>query len=286
MNEIKRTVERAYAKINLYLDITGRLANGYHTLDTVMCAIDLYDEVVVSIGSEHGVYLSGDPTIPTDERNIAMKAANTFFAETGLSAKVSIRIIKNIPTEAGLGGSSTDGATVLKALNRLFGEPLPRERLIELGASLGADVPFCLVGGAAVCGGIGERITPIELPNDFVIGLVKPDLSCSTAAAYRAYDDAPLAARADFDGFVRSLPLGVKAWSGGVYNVFEKLYRDERIDALVAALKKNGALAAALSGSGSAVFGIFESETAARNALLPITAPFRGVVKIANREEI
>lgn len=271
---------KAFAKINLFLDITGRLPNGYHTLNTVMRQIGLFDLVTVSVSEGSGISLTCDnPLIPCDGRNIAVKAAEAFLRETLISAAVFVKIEKKIPLEAGLGGSSTDGAAVLTALNRLFGEPLSAERLIELGASLGADVPFCLIGGTAVCGGFGEKVTPIEMPDDFVVGIVKPDFSCSTAAAYRAYDEAPLPIREEFPSFVRSLSFGAVAWSGGVYNVFEKLYKDERINALTETLKRNGALSAALSGSGSAVFGIFGDSAAAERALEKIDVPFKACVK-------
>lgn len=271
---------KAYAKINLFLDITGRLPNGYHTLNTVMRQIGLYDLVTVSVSEGSGISLTcNDPLIPCDGRNIAGKAAQAFLRETTISAAVSVKIEKKIPLEAGLGGSSTDGAAVLTALNRLFGEPLSAGRLIELGASLGADVPFCLAGGTAVCGGFGEKVTPIEMPDDFAIGIVKPDFSCSTAAAYRTYDEAPLPTREEFPSFVRSLSFGAGVWSGGIYNVFEKLYKDKRINALTESLKRNGALSAALSGSGSAVFGIFENSAMAEMALGKIDVPFKACVK-------
>lgn len=271
---------KAFAKINLFLDITGRLPNGYHTLNTVMRQIGLYDLVTVSVSEGSGISLTCDnPLIPRDGRNIAVKAAEKFLRETTVSAAVSVKIEKRIPLEAGLGGSSTDGSAVLTALNRLFGEPLSAERLIGLGASLGADVPFCLIGGAAVCGGFGEKVTPIGMPDDFAVGIVKPDFSCSTAAAYRAYDESPLSTREEFSSFVRSLSFGAGAWSGGVYNVFEKLYKDERIGSLTESLKKNGALSAALSGSGSAVFGIFEDSFTAEKALGKMDVPFKACVR-------
>lgn len=272
---------KAYAKVNLFLDITGRLPNGYHTLNTVMRQIDLYDTVTVSLSDGAGISISCDnPAVPVTEKNIAYRAAEAFFRETGLAAKTAIHIEKKIPLEAGLGGSSTDGAAVLSALNRLFDTPIPAPRLFEIGAALGADVPFCLFGETAVCGGIGEKMTRAQSSDDYVIGLVKPNFSCSTAAAYRAYDEAPIPAREDdFAAFVRALPKGINAWSGGVYNVFEQLYRDRRIAALTEALIGNGAYGAILSGSGSAVFGIFEDLTAAEKALGRIDVPFKACVK-------
>lgn len=270
---------KAFAKINLFLDITGRLPNGYHTLNTVMRQIGLYDLVTVSVSEGSGIFLTCDnPAVPSDGRNIAVRTAEKFLRETAISAAVSVQIEKKIPLEAGLGGSSTDGAAVLTALNRLFGKPLSAERLSALGASLGADVPFCLIGGTAVCGGFGEKVAPIEMPEDFTVAIVKPDFSCSTASAYRIYDDSPLSPKKDeFRSFVRSLSLGAGAWSGGVYNVFETLYRDERIGALTEALKASGALSAALSGSGSAVFGIFGNAETAKKALEGISAPFKAI---------
>lgn len=270
---------KAFAKINLFLDITGRLPNGYHTLNTVMRQIELYDLVTVSVWKGSGISLTCDnPAVPSDGRNIAVRAAEKFLREMAISAAVSVKIEKKIPLEAGLGGSSTDGAAVLTALNRLFGKPLSAERLSALGASLGADVPFCLIGGTAVCGGFGEKVAPIEMPEDFTVAIVKPDFSCSTASAYRIYDDSPLPPKKDeFRSFVRSLSFGAGAWSGGVYNVFETLYRDERIGALTEALKASGALSAALSGSGSAVFGIFGNAETAEKALEGISAPFKAI---------
>lgn len=270
---------KAFAKINLFLDITGRLPNGYHTLNTVMRQIELYDLVTVSVWKGSGISLTCDnPAVPSDGRNIAVRAAEKFLREMAISAAVSVKIEKKIPLEAGLGGSSTDGAAVLTALNRLFGKPLSAERLSALGASLGADVPFCLIGGTAVCGGFGEKVAPIEMPEDFTVAIVKPDFSCSTASAYRIYDDSPLPPKKDeFRSFVRSLSFGAGAWSGGVYNVFEALYRDERIGALTEALKASGALSAALSGSGSAVFGIFGNAETAEKALEGISAPFKAI---------
>lgn len=277
----RRATGKAYAKINLFLDITGRLPNGYHTLNTVMRQIDLYDTVTVTLSDGAGISLScTDPAVPQNEKNIAYCAAEAFFRETGFSARTAIHIEKKIPLEAGLGGSSTDGAAVLSALNRLFGAPIPEPRLFEIGAMLGADVPFCLFGGTAVCGGIGEKMTRAASSDDYVIGLVKPSFSCSTAAAYRAYDEAPIPAREDdFAAFVRALPKGKSAWSGGVYNVFEQLYQDRRIAALTEALTENGACAAMLSGSGSAVFGIFSDRAAADAALEKIDAPFKACVR-------
>ena len=265
---------KAYAKINLFLDITGRLPNGYHTLNTVMQQIDLYDTVNISLADEKISVTCSDPNVPCDERNIAYRAAAAFFAETGIRGGAEIDIKKDIPLEAGLGGSSTDGAAVLAALNRLCGEPLDFGRLCAVGASLGADVPFCLTGGTAVCGGTGEKIQQTPCKKDYFIVIAKPDFSCNTAQAYKKYDVSPVPQREGFKRFAALLESGCEAWSGMVYNVFEQLYRDDRIEAVTNELKEKGALCAALSGSGSAVFGIFSDEKNAKKAAESINLPF------------
>ena len=175
---------KAYAKINLWLDITGRRADGYHTLNTVMRRIDLYDDIEVCADDTGNITIECDESaVPCDERNIAYKAVRAFSERIGKPAGAHIRITKRIPLEAGLGGSSTDGAAVLCALNELYGKPLGMPELCTLGASLGADVPFCITGGTEVCTGIGEIMEPVGCA-DFAVVLIKPDFSCSTADAY------------------------------------------------------------------------------------------------------
>lgn len=270
---------KAYAKVNLFLDITGRLENGYHTLNTVMQQIDLYDEITAEVSEGDGIFIECDnPAVPCNEKNIAYKAAAAFLSETGKKTKVDIRISKRIPLEAGMGGSSTDGAAVLKALNEIYNYPLNNEKLCEIGARLGADVPFCITGGTAVCKGIGEIMTPTECLKDYVFLIAKPDFSCSTPAAYRAYDENTIPENTDFEKFVDSLPYGAEKWAGKMYNVFEKLYCDGRIAAITDTMRKNGALGSILTGSGSAVFGVFKDRKTAENALKNIDSQFKIVV--------
>lgn len=269
---------KAYAKINLFLDITGRLPNGYHTLNTVMQQIDIFDIVTVK-RTETGIGVKCDnPAVPCNEKNIAYRAAAKFFSETGITDGAEIEIEKNIPLEAGLGGSSTDGAAVLSALNELYEKPITDDGLIEIGAGLGADIPFCLTGGTAVCNGIGEKIRAIPCKKDYALLIVKPDFSCNTAKAYGQYDLAPLQPREGFEKFVGQLENGCESWCGGVYNVFEQLYSDPRIAEINNELKKNGALCSALSGSGSAVFGVFKNKEAAEKAEKNINLPFRRTI--------
>lgn len=267
---------KAYAKVNLFLDITGRLENGYHTLNTVMQQIGLYDVVTAEISEGDGISIECDnPAVPCNEKNIAYKAAAAFLSETGNKANIHINIRKNIPLEAGMGGSSTDGAAVLKLLNEMYGCPLTIGKLCDIGASLGADVPFCITGGTAVCTGIGEIMKPVGCLKDYVFLVVKPDFSCSTPAGYRAYDENPLPENNNFENFIAELPCGAEKWADKMYNVFEKLYDDERISEITDTMRKNGAIGSILTGSGSAVFGIFRDENTAQKACEFIEAPFK-----------
>ena len=271
----------AYAKVNLFLDITGRLANGYHTLNTVMQQVELCDRVTVRVRDGKGINLSCDAeNIPCDERNIAFKAAEAFLEKIGTQADVSIDIEKKIPVMAGLGGSSGDGAAVLTALNRLYGEALSGEELERLGAELGADVPFCIRGGAAACTGIGDVMKSVKgLDGSCFLAIVKPDFQCDTGEGYRIYDRQPVAEKGDFDGFLRALESGTAETGKALYNVFERLYRDERTERLKNELTKAGALGACLTGSGSAVFGIFDDRAKAETALGQIQYPIKFLTK-------
>lgn len=274
-----KSVVKAYAKVNLFLDITGRLENGYHTLNTVMQQINLYDIVTVETGSGGEIEITCDnPHIPCNEKNIAYKACRLFSEVLGKPIGAKISIEKHIPVEAGMGGSSTDGAAVLTALNEICGTPFTIAQLCEMGAKLGADVPFCILGGTAVCKGIGDVMTPIECKKDYVLGIVKPDFSCSTPKAYKTYDENPIPENKAFADFISGLENGYKSWGNNMYNVFEKLYESEAISRITSELKKNGAHNAILTGSGSAVFGVFKNEEKAKIALEKIDIPFKIIV--------
>ncbi len=270
---------KAYAKVNLFLDITGRLENGYHTLNTVMQQIDLYDDISVEISEGDGIFIECDnPAVPCNEKNIAYKAAASFLSEADKRARVDIRIEKHIPLEAGMGGSSTDGAAVLKAMNELYDNIFTTDTLCRIGAKLGADVPFCIMGGTAVCKGIGDIITPVDCRKDYVLAVVKPDFSCSTPAGYSSYDISPIPENTDFSGFVDALAHGCSKWAGKMYNVFEKLYADKKIAEITEYMQQNDALGSILTGSGSAVFGIFDSMEKAEKTVKNKEFPFKIIV--------
>lgn len=279
--KVREIKVKAYAKINLFLDITGVLPNGYHSLNNIMQQIELHDEVTVKLSEGNGISVTCDNSeIPTDKRNIAYKAAELFMRETGLSAEINIDIKKNIPVMAGLGGSSTDGAAVLTALNLLCGTPLNQETPEKAGAALGADVPFCIRGNAAFCKGIGERMTDIQGLEHCSILIIKPDFSCNTADAYGLYDKSPVKCSGEPDFLLSALNENdLKKTGANLYNIFEVLYSDSRIEEIKNALLELKAVGAALSGSGSAVYGLFENEEAALYAKSKLNYPFMFVTK-------
>lgn len=253
----------ANAKLNLYLDITGRRADGYHLLETVMQSVDLCDVVSVRLCGEGITVSCSDPRIPGGEANICYKAARAFFGTAGISAGAEIYIEKRIPSGAGMGGGSADAAAVLRGLNTLYGAALSDEELSRAALSVGADVPFCLFGGTKLCRGIGELMEDIPPVRDVCFLVIMPQFTCPTGEAYRRWDSAPLSPR----GLLAAFLEGGAYSPEKMYNVFETLYDDARIENIRQRLLiEGGAKGAMMTGSGAAVFGIFEGEDAASKA--------------------
>lgn len=279
MREITLT---AYAKLNLYLDITGRRADGYHLLETVMQSVSLADYVKITLNESGGISVTcSNPLIPQNERNICYKAARLFFEETrGGGADISIE--KRIPCGAGMGGGSTDAAAVLKGLNTLCGSAVGNKRLLEIAAEVGADVPFCLCGGTKICRGIGDIISEAPPMADCTFLVVMPNFACSTAEAYQKYDEAPLPVKGKMGEFTAS---GGEYWRS-LYNVFEELYGDPRLSDISDKLRNAGALGASLTGSGAAVFGIFENAEHAAAATREFPTLFTAVCTAVRDEYI
>lgn len=278
---------KAFAKLNLFLEITGTLENGYHSLETIMQSVDLYDEVTVELTGEQTVISCDNPIIPTDRKNIAYKAAELFKKELGKNFGVKIDIKKNIPVEAGLGGSSTDGAAVLDSLNRLFDRPFSKEKLCEMSSQLGADVAFCLCGGTRLCSGIGDIMSQTAQLNDCGFVIVKPDFSKNTAHAYALYDEKGISNCKNSSKMCVALAENsVQGIANELYNVFTELYDDERIEKIKKTLIESGALGAEMTGSGSAVFGIFKSPEKAQEALSYLPFEMKYAVNPVNTLEI
>ncbi len=189
---VKRLKAKAPAKINIALDVVSRREDGYHDLDMLMSSVDIYDDVDVMLLSRgKGVkVLCDDEDIPQGESNIVYKAVLKFFEGAGIPpVGVSVRITKRIPQKAGLGGASADAAAVLLCLDKLLSTHLTREKLIEIAARVGADVPFCLVGGMAQVSGIGEKISPIKNGSQMHLVVIKPDVDVPTPWAFRIIDE-------------------------------------------------------------------------------------------------
>lgn len=271
----------APAKINLTLVVTGRRDDGYHTVHTVMQAIDLRETVELCSRGEAGITLSVEGAdLPADERNTAYLAARVFYEKTGLPPSgVHILLRKKVPMGAGLAGGSADAAAVLAALNVLAGAHLPTERLCELGSFVGADVPFCVLGGTAVGTGTGAVLSPLPAMPDCTIVVAKPPDGVSTPEAYRLIDEKGLCGGGRENGgmekAVREHDLGGIA--GHLRNDFDAVTRLPGVEEAKAAFRSYGALGCQMTGSGSAVFGIFDDGNRAENCIRALKRRFPAV---------
>lgn len=246
------------AKINLALDVTGKLPNGYHNIESVFQTVGIYDEVTVEL-TDSGISFScevpeqfadSDP-IPCDERNIAYKAAKFFFEQNNMTTGCRIHIKKGIPSQAGMGGGSTDAAAVLYCLSKMTGKNIVSPE------KLGADVPFFLTGGTAYVSGIGEKITPIADYSGKIFVIAKGRQGVSTAEAYRKIDSLVNPVHPQTDKLVDAIqnsPENAYKYFG---NLFEDAIQLDEVNAIKSAMLENGALSAVMTGSGSAVFGLF-----------------------------
>ena len=261
----------AYAKLNLTLDILGKRPDGYHELRMVMQTVSLCDDVTVTLIDGTGVACRvAGAELPCDERNLAVKAANAFCEALGYHGGIDITLTKRIPSEAGMAGGSADAAAVLRALRDLIAPTLTDERLETIGARVGSDVPFCVRGGTQLAEGRGERLTVLKNAPRLYAAVCKPDFPISTPALFQRSDRVALTDRPDTAALLAALEAGdAAALCASVKNVFEQVLPDEqraRIEDIKRALLASGAECAAMTGSGSAVFGLFREESACRAA--------------------
>lgn len=257
---------KAAAKLNFSLDILGIRPDGYHEMDMVMQTIDLFDDVELSKAGTISVFSDGSPDGP---ENLAWKAAEAFFRAAKRSGGARIRLTKRIPAQAGMAGGSADAAAVLIGLNALYDARLSPEALRDAGLSVGADVPYCLIGGTARVRGIGEIVEPMPPFLSGYLVVAKPAIGISTAEAFRRFDRAENLRHPDIAALLSVMEKGqLDALSLFMENVLEQSEQNETIETLRQELLKNGALAARMTGSGSAVFGLFsEKEAASRCAV-------------------
>lgn len=266
---MKEVTVETPAKINLSLDVTGKRQNGYHNLEMIMQSISLCDRVTVEKRSS-GLTIQCDfPYVPNDSRNIAWKAAEAFLAECREKGGARIIVEKTIPVCAGLAGGSTNAAGVLKAMNSLYGKPLSEERLTAVARRLGADVPFCLHGGTVLARGIGDELTPLPDFAGVRVVVVKPPFPISTPWVYRNLNLHALGERPDTPALIDAIKKkDLHALARGMRNVLESvtLKAHWEIGRIMEEFLALGALGSRMSGSGSAVFGLFDDDALAEKA--------------------
>ncbi len=254
---------KAYAKINLSLDIINKRPDGYHNLDTVMQTVSLYDTIDLTKNKDSKINLGCSRiNLPIDRHNTAYMAAELMLEHCKEKCLgVNIHICKNIPSEAGLGGGSADAAAVINGMNKLFELNLTNEELVKIGARVGADVPFCLNIGTARCEGIGEIISTVDKMPDCHILICKPPVGISTAEAYRASDKFPQDGEFMTESVVDSLKTNdINTVAENISNRFDEIMCVSEVQVIKSIMTENGALGACMTGSGSAVFGIYTDE--------------------------
>ena len=276
---MEKTV-KAYAKLNLSIDVISKMENGYHSMRMVMQTVNFHDEIHIAVQPGEGIKIKTNLRyIPSDGRNIAVKAAKLFFEHTGITGQgVLIDLKKNIPVCAGMGGGSSDAAAVLRALNELFDTKLDRKELEKLSFSLGADVPFCIAGGTSLAEGAGEILTDLPALPPCSIVICKPPLSISTPALFSNVDCNKIQIRPDTEGIIKALEDGsLTEVARRMYNVFETVLPKGADDVaeIKAKLLDFNALGTTMTGTGSAVFGIFDDPDAAAAAYQDLKSSYR-----------
>ncbi len=279
---------RAFAKVNYALDVLGLRADGYHEVSTVMQSISLADEVELRRAAR-GFRLSFEPEeaeIGPPEQNTVYLAWRLLQRLTGVELPVEVTLHKKIPSGAGLGGGSADAAAVLVGLTEIFGLGLRVDELRETGGGIGADVPFCISGGTALGEGVGEILTPLPAPRAHRLVVAKPLRSADTASIYRAYDSTETEITRSVESVVSALRSeSVPALASAVGNDLAPVTRSlvAEVAELERTLEASGALGASMSGSGTAVYGIFDDEETAWSAKNTLDAPFIGVYEPVSR---
>ena len=248
--------EKAYAKINLFLDVTGRREDGYHNINTLMQTISLCDEITLTVTPSDKIEItivSDNKALDISENNLIYKSALKYMSYFNIVARVDVELIKRIPIGAGLGGGSSDAAATLRAMNRIYGLA-SKEQLLDMAGELGSDIPFCIEGGCALCTGRGEKVRPFDCRfNPFVVVAIG-ESRVSTPEAYSLLDEK----YGNFESHNECKSFQEKG-SIPIYNIFESVIGSAEIDEIKQILTENGAICTLMSGSGPAVFGGFSN---------------------------
>ena len=267
---MEKCVRKAYAKINLGLDVIGRLENGYHEVKMVMQTVGIYDVLTLTKIPQGIIVTTDSGELPTDDNNLIYKAARLMIEKYHIQEGVSVHLEKNIPIAAGMAGGSTDAAGTFLGMNELFAIGATVQELQELGVKVGADVPYCIMGGTALAEGIGEKLSPLPTPPECILLIAKPDINVSTKYVYEHLDAEGVEKHPDIDGMTEALARkdlqGIVERLGNVLeNVTVKKHP------IIAEIKKcmveHGAIGSLMSGSGPTVFGIFDKKEDAEKAM-------------------
>lgn len=262
---------KAYGKLNLFLDITGRRCDGYHLLKTVMQSVSVYDTLAFHLTGGTGIELEcSSDGFPLDSRNLIWKAIEAFYIHTGVKpvGKITVEVQKNIPSMAGMAGGSSDCAAALVAMNELYNTGLSLPELCSIGVRLGADVPFTLTGGTVLCEGIGEKLTALPAPPEIYFAAVKPEAGISTPKAYEMYDSLPDKPKKNYAEFEAALKTSdLNGIAKGMFNALEAAADIDEITKARKRLLELGAVNSMMTGSGSAVFGIFSNRSEAERCI-------------------
>ena len=272
--------EKAYAKLNISLDVGAKRPDGYHEMNMVMQTVSLCDELTVAQTDDGRITARSNLRfIPSDERNLAVKAARVFFEAAGIEGQgLLLTLRKRIPVGAGMAGGSSDAAATLRALNAMYGGRFSVSQLETLAQQVGSDVAFCVAGGTALARGRGEILEPLPPLPDCRIVICKPEFSISTPELFRKLDSAPLRHHPDTAGILEALARGeLRAVCRRMYNVFEDVgdRRMRTVCQIKSRMLDFGALGSIMTGTGSAVFGIFTDEAAAKAACAAFAKDYR-----------
>lgn len=277
---------KAFAKLNLTLDVLGRRDDGYHEMKMIMTSVELSDDINIMLSTGEGFEIECNMDgVPLGDDNLALLAAKRFSGATETDfGGIRINILKQIPPGSGMAGGSSDAAAVLNALNRHYGYPLDQSEMQRLGAELGSDVPYCLVGGTSTATGRGEILTPMKnLPPCHIV-ICRPDYAASTGEMFRRLDQVNISNNPNYEAAVAAIESGDLVQLGKkLSNVFEQVVDRPEIPDIKQTLLQFGALGATMTGTGSAVFGIFDSERKARQAARLLSQQYKLVFLTQNK---
>ena len=272
------SVQRAYAKINLSLDVTGKRADGYHLVDMIMQTVGIYDTLTVAESDDEtddsgavslSIEMENGGTLSAGEDNLICRAVRSMQKEFGIRKEFDIHLIKRIPIAAGMAGGSTDAAAAFRAVRDLAAPSVTDEKLAELAAGLGADIPYCIYGGTKRCRGIGEILTEMPDAPDCSLVIVKPPVGVSTPWCYKTLDQTEITGRPDTEAMIRALDAhDLRAVMGSAGNVLEPVTAaaHSEIGEIEEYLRRFKPVRAMMTGSGPTVFAVFDDAEAAKKA--------------------